>query len=403
MADEERQPLMAGGRARAGSLGHPWRQGGPGAAGRRSSLQPCRPRRRTDSITIYAESEEGEDVTSTSYGPVVSKHAEPGQQWALGWVLAVVSGLLFTTNNFFVKFLDLDAAEMLLVRCGLQAAVLGLVIATSSQERLVPSSTADRVLVVLQGLCSGGRVFLQFACLQYLALGDALTLIFTEPLWTLLASRLVLGARIGPWKLAFSAVLLGGMLLCIQPPCIFGETTVINNSSNSSGSTNLHDEAPIAGEYIGALLALGSAVTGAAANVIIAKCQQVSSAVMVFYSGVGGVVLALVFSTSDPANRIVFSLASISPSDWAVLCLLGAMGITGYFCLTRSLQLIPPTTVAVLRAMEIILAYLAQAIVMGELPDLLAISGSSLVMLSVMAFALEEIILRPFHPMNSGM
>ena len=64
-----------GGRARAGSLGHPWRQGGPGAAGRRSSLQPCRPRRRTDSITIYAESEEGEDVTSTSYGPVVSKHA----------------------------------------------------------------------------------------------------------------------------------------------------------------------------------------------------------------------------------------------------------------------------------------------------------------------------------------
>ena len=142
--------------------------------------------------------------------------SEPGHQWAQGWVLAVVSGLLFTTNNFFVKFLDIDAAEMLLVRCGLQAAVLGLVIATSSHERLVPSSTTDRVLVVLQGLCSGGRVFLQFACLQYLALGDALTLIFTEPLWTLVASRLLLGARIGPWKLAFSVVLLGGMLLCIQ-------------------------------------------------------------------------------------------------------------------------------------------------------------------------------------------
>ena len=32
----------------------------------------------------------------------------------------------------------------------------------------------------------------------------------------------------------------------------------------------------------------------------------------------------------------------------------------------RSLQLIPPTTVAVLRALEIVLAYGVQAIVLGE-------------------------------------
>ncbi len=32
----------------------------------------------------------------------------------------------------------------------------------------------------------------------------------------------------------------------------------------------------------------------------------------------------------------------------------------GYYAMTRSLQLIPPTTVAVLRALEIILAYVAQ-------------------------------------------
>ena len=36
------------------------------------------------------------------------------------------------------------------------------------------------------------------------------------------------------------------------------------------------------------------------------------------------------------------------------------MGIIGYFSMTRSLRLIPPTTVAVLRALEIILAYIAQ-------------------------------------------
>ena len=96
------------------------------------------------------------------------------------------------------------------------------------------------------------------------------------------------------------------------------------------------------------------------ANVIIAKCEKVSSSVMVFFSGLGGVVLALVFSIFDEDNRIIFNISSISLELWLILAMLGGMGIIGYFSMTRSLQLIPPTTVAVLRAMEIILAYIAQ-------------------------------------------
>ena len=75
------------------------------------------------------------------------------------------------------------------------------------------------------------------------------------------------------------------------------------------------------------------------------------------------------------------------------------------------IQLIPPTTVAVLRAMEIIISYFiqarktciilhiihnprqAQALVMAEVPNSLALGGSSLVVLSVLAFALEQPIL----------
>eukprot|EP00091_Calanus_sinicus_P015788 TRINITY_DN34506_c0_g1_i1.p1 TRINITY_DN34506_c0_g1~~TRINITY_DN34506_c0_g1_i1.p1 ORF type:complete len:134 (-),score=52.91 TRINITY_DN34506_c0_g1_i1:125-526(-) len=132
------------------------------------------------------------------------------------------------------------------------------------------------------------------------------------------------------------------------------------------------------------------------ANVIIAKCEKVSSSVMVFFSGLGGVVLALVFSIFDKDNRIIFNFTSISFEQWLILAMLGGMGIIGYFSMTRSLQLIPPTTVAVLRAMEIILAYIAQAVVMREVPDSLAIMGSSLVMLSVVAFALEELIIGCF-------
>lgn len=370
--------------------------------GRSRGSTGVRRRLRTNSLTIFAESEDGDDVTITSYGPVVVPAKNISHDWALGWFLAIVSGVLFTTNNFFVKYLSMDAVEMLLVRSAMQTVVLGLVISSSSPSSFLPSSRTDKVLTLTQGLLSGGRVFLQFACLQYLALGDALTLVFTEPLWTLIISRIVLGTRIGAWKISFGLVLVAGMVLCIQPPFIFGgraadpATNVTNTTEDSQDSSTLSPSVPSdtgPSYYIGALLALGAALTGASANVIIAKCQEVSSSVMVFYSGLGGVVLAFVFGFLDPQDRILFSISSVSTTEWLVLGMLGGMGILGYFCLTRSLQLIPPTTVAVLRAMEIILAYLAQALVMGEVPDLLAISGSSLVMLSVVAFALEELIL----------
>ena len=49
-----------------------------------------------------------------------------------------------------------------------------------------------------------------------LSSGDALTLIFTAPLWTLLLSRLFLGSRIGAWKVAFGVLLLAGMVLTVK-------------------------------------------------------------------------------------------------------------------------------------------------------------------------------------------
>merc|ERR1719295_2573653 len=337
----------------------------------------------------------------------------------VGWFLAIVSGLLFTTNNFFVKLLEMDAAEVLLVRSALKTVVLGLLLSAPGAPSLLPSTWSDCIYTWLQGICSGVRLLLQLACLHYLPLGDALTLIFTEPLWTVVASKLVLGTRIGPWKFCFALILLIGMFLCIQPPFLFGvrpeeasQNDIINGTSSSSDITNStsnkhgggshnHDIDPDKRKqtqfenlyFVGAGLALGSALTGAASNVLIAKCHQVSSTIMVFYSGVGGVFLSILSGFSDPSNRILFHITSITTSQWVALGVLGVAGVLGYFCLTRSLQLIPPTTVAVLRAMEIIISYLIQALVMAEVPNSLALGGSSLVVLSVLAFALEQPIL----------
>ena len=68
----------------------------------------------------------------------------------------------------------------------------------------------------------------------------------------------------------------------------------------------------------------------------------------------------------DTDDMIVPNFAMVTAEEWLTLLMLGGMGLVGFFALTRSLQLIPPTTVAVLRAMEIVLAYGVQAVVLGE-------------------------------------
>ena len=191
----------------------------------------------------------------------------------------------------------------------------------------------------------------QFACVRYMPIGDALTIVFTEPLWTLVLSKLILKIRIGLWKIGWGFALLLGMILCIQPPFLF--------PSNSSSEED-EDSKSLDDYYFGVGLAISTAVAGSMANVAIAKCEKVSSKVMVFYNGLGGVLLALMCSYYDSENSIVYSISSISLNSWLLLVLLGLSGIMGYFSMTRSLRLIPPTTVAVLRALEIILAYIAQ-------------------------------------------
>lgn len=126
---------------------------------------------------------------------------------------------------------------------------------------------------------------------------------------------------------------------------------------------------------------------------IVAKIEQVSSTAIVTYSGFGGVLPALGYGVLvDTDDKIDPNFAMVTAEEWLTLLMLGGMGLVGFFALTRSLQFIPPITVAVLRAMEIVLAYGVQA-VLGEVSNGLAIAGSSLVITSVVAFAAENIFM----------
>jgi len=411
-------------------------QGGKDGLARRRSSQNIR----TNSVALFHDLEDSRISTvSTSYGPVVVvENANPGYGGLVGLVLATISGVLFTVNNFLFQYFNLNLTDMFLARSGLQTAVLGLILLFTGCSKFLARTPLDWFLVTAQSITSGARVGLTFACLELLPIGDALTIIFSEPLWTLVLSKMFLRTRVGWWKIIFSLFLITGVVLCTQPPVLFSSNThhhrhhgqhdphrdqqndvqelhfaedtnsTINFAEDLQTSGNFTNEISTAvniaesamtnddgnGYFIGVLLALGAAVSGSASNVIVAKVEEVSSTSLCTYSGLGGIILALIYGTMlDTEDVILTNFTMISAHEWLILLLLGGMGLVGFFALTRSLQLIPPTTVAVVRAMEIVLAYGVQAAVLGEIPDTLALVGSSFVIFSVVAFAAEDLFL----------
>ena len=146
----------------------------------------------------------------------------------------------------------------------------------------------------------------------------------------------------------FGLFLVSGVVLCVKPPFLFPDESIpetLHNSNNASiiswagnlsaNTSSSHDrsllnasaatfshesdaltandtsgahptdcEEPVIDNYfLGAGLAIGAAVTGSLANILIAKCEVVTSSVLVFYSGLGGVIVALLCSIFDPYNR----------------------------------------------------------------------------------------------------
>ena len=64
--------------------------------------------------------------------------SHPPRPWLLGSLLAVLSGILFTANNFLVKYFSIEAVEMLLVRSSLQTVLMAVVIGNIGRTRSRP-------------------------------------------------------------------------------------------------------------------------------------------------------------------------------------------------------------------------------------------------------------------------
>jgi len=304
------------------------------------------------------------------------------RQYAYGVFLASLSGILFTANNFVINQTQVDVGDVVLVRTLLQISIY-LSILLYRGESFLPAINSQKVYTILQGLTGSIAFICSLACVSFMDVPDALSIIFACPLVTIFLSAVMLRDRLSPLKICSGVLLLSGVILVCKPSFLFDTATSLLSPIEVDEKFT-----------IGVVLACTACLSTGTMAVLVAKCEDVSTSVLVLWTAIIGLGIAVTYGLLHPGSMILSQqVVNIPAKDWAIFLGLALSGLLAFTTLTRSLKLISPNLVASLRTLELVLAFSVQSIVTGLAPGLLSCLGGGLIIIGILMLALQHQIL----------
>ena len=210
---------------------------------------------------------------------------------------------------------------------------------------------------------SGVTVVTVVLAVTNLPLGDAITIIYSAPVFTMVLSTICLKARLGLFKVILACLLVSGIVLVSKPSSLFPDH-VTPEEENS---------------VVGIIAGLGCAMAGASIAVITGYLKTSSPYLLVFFAGMGGILTVLLAVFFDRKSLIFHHFQS---APFPELVLIGSLGLLGYFLAIKAYQLIHPTFGSILKSNEVIFAFIFQSTAMEMVPSGFTLLGAFLVILS---------------------
>jgi len=146
---------------------------------------------------------------------------------------------LFTANNFVIKAEMLSFGEMLTVRSVIQI-LLMLLILKMKGGNVWPRSAYHLVMLCLIGLFGSLTMLTSFISVRLMPVPDAITLMFTAPLFTMVLSSMFLKDRVTLIKAISGLVLMAGIVLVTQPSFLFHDNSKIFRNANDKENETKH-------------------------------------------------------------------------------------------------------------------------------------------------------------------
>ena len=262
----------------------------------------------------------------------------------LGIFLIALSTFVFGFSNVLAKWLTTayPIGEALLVRSGF---ALLLLLPFIKMADLAALTRGNPWLHVLRVALSSIEIACFYIAVSHLQLADVSTFYLAAPILLTAISAMTLGEQVGPAR--WGATLLGfaGVLIALRP---------------SSAAFS----APALIGLLGSLLyAIFLAVTR--------RLRGAPNLILVAMQLAGLMICGLV--------TLPFAWTTPSWSGLGLMMVVGAIGVIGYFCVNRALQLAPASVVAPFQYLSIIWSIALGYLAFGDIPGLATLAGAALI------------------------
>uniref|UniRef100_A0A669D9A7 Solute carrier family 35 member G1 n=1 Tax=Oreochromis niloticus TaxID=8128 RepID=A0A669D9A7_ORENI len=288
---------------------------------------------------------------------------KPNRCPGLGLFYAFLSTVFFSIITLLVKTIEgIHAIEISAIRCFFQMLFVAPIIIYCKTGFLGPRD--KRLFLMLRGFLGSNAMILLFYSVQQMPLADAIVITFSNPVFTSLLAWIFLKEKCTIWDCVFTVFTLTGVILIARPPFLFGE--------------NVHG---IEGDYTnhikGTIAAFGGAIGAACTLVILRKLgKSVHYYISVWYYAVIGLIECIITVSVLGEWKIPFC-----GRDRWMLMLIAILGIAGQTFLIKALQIEKAGPVALMRTVDVVLAFIFQFIFFSRAPTWWSLGGALCIVL----------------------
>jgi len=287
----------------------------------------------------------------------------------LGVGFALISVMLTVFTAVIVKCFEANhdlPTNLVMIRGVMQVALFAVAVAHGDQV-ILPSTKREKLLVVTRGFFTGFLFFTNIAALRFLPLGDVFTIFSARSVFCIILPSLIictansnhLGKSFDVNKLCLVLVASLGFYLFLSPNS--GKAELHNPVEDESVTLlavitekSLNDNTVL----IGIVMALINLLLDVPIMFLTKWCAGTSASVQSFWSGVGGVLVGVVTTTSFFDSKTNLFSGYYSAYEFCLMLVISASFIMISLLQSQATKLIPTPAVNIIRLAQIPVAYL---------------------------------------------
>ena len=344
----------------------------------------------------------------------------------IGVLFSLFSALALLSVNTIVQKMNLHFDDVLFVRAVLQTSV-GLILIKMKGEpvwvtEVDQGKDINKIRITLIAMALSGAIFnsTDMIAIYIMPLGDAMTIIMSSSLPTMVLAAIFLKERLRLYKLLCAILVITGIVLVIRPPALFESSTDIvrrcgvNESIMLGMNYTTSDRVIMPSNmssfrckyyYFGVAAALicmvDSAIFRILMKTLVSNKSTNSFGLQLFCASLANLVFVLILPAFGGNQRILFPSVDVAKYEiwqWVGIFIVAIIGVNYCWMRFKAIRLISPTIVSFIRTLEIIIAYFIQVTILETKPYATSLIGSGLIVIACIGVILEEFVITKCSP-----